>query len=274
MQPYYYQDPQGNFGDDMNLWLWPQLLPGIFDGEDERLFVGIGTILSTHIPDDRTKIIFGSGVGYGTVPKLDPSYNVHFVRGPHTAAALGLSPDLALTDGAYALALLGPDSPRASRGRDVGFVPHCRTSDDPAWQRWSTRVGFKYISPRLEVEKVLREIGDCKLVVTESLHGAIVADAMRIPWVPVRFHGYINEFKWRDWCASVGVEYRPISLHALNRAEWELRKFVRVKTRVPVLCAAAQLRRRLTASYLSTDATHSRLLGDLAAKVESLRKLL
>ena len=33
MKLYYYKAPLGNFGDDLNPWLWPRLLPDIFDDD-------------------------------------------------------------------------------------------------------------------------------------------------------------------------------------------------------------------------------------------------
>ena len=55
---YYYKATAGNFGDDLNSWLWDRLLPNAFDGicyhrhsshernnNENTLFVGIGTLL-------------------------------------------------------------------------------------------------------------------------------------------------------------------------------------------------------------------------------------
>jgi len=71
---YYHQDPQRNFGDDLNPWLWQRLLPGQFSGtvahdprargvvaDDEVLFVGIGTLINTRVPTGPRKVVFGSG---------------------------------------------------------------------------------------------------------------------------------------------------------------------------------------------------------------------
>jgi len=71
MKLFYCKVTTGNFGDDLNPWLWPKLLPGIIDEDGSTLFVGIGSIINQFIPDAPLKIVFGSGVGYGTPPVID-----------------------------------------------------------------------------------------------------------------------------------------------------------------------------------------------------------
>ena len=71
MKLFYYKDPGGNFGDDLNAWLWPRLIPELLDDRDDTLFVGIGSILDRRIPQEPRKIVFGTGVGYGLLPVLD-----------------------------------------------------------------------------------------------------------------------------------------------------------------------------------------------------------
>src|SRR5882762_4159193 len=110
---YYHKDPKGNFGDDLNPWLWDRLLPGFFRGDfphepklrnacpdGETLFIGIGTLLNRdrNIPEGPRKIVFGSGSGYGPPPVIDASWDISCVRGPLTAEMLGLDKSLAVTD--------------------------------------------------------------------------------------------------------------------------------------------------------------------------------
>ncbi len=66
MQLYYFKDRRGNFGDDLNPWLWRQLLPEVMQGSPDELFVGIGTLLNHRLPAAPLKHVFGSGHGYGT----------------------------------------------------------------------------------------------------------------------------------------------------------------------------------------------------------------
>ena len=46
MHPYYWESDHGNFGDDLNLWLWDFLLPGFRKVHPEVLLVGVGTVLN------------------------------------------------------------------------------------------------------------------------------------------------------------------------------------------------------------------------------------
>jgi succinoglycan biosynthesis protein ExoV len=210
---FYYQDPDGNFGDDLNAWLWPRLIPELLDGDGSTLFVGIGSILDRRIPQGPRKIVFGTGVGYGLLPVLNEEWQVCCVRGPLSARALGLPPELAVTDSA-ALVRIIRRAP-VERRHSVSFIPHFRT---PAralevgvdLELVCVSAGINYIDPSGPVEAVLNAIESSGKVIAEAMHGAIVADALGIPWLPVRLSDRIRRLKWRDWCGSLGMEYSPL----------------------------------------------------------------
>jgi succinoglycan biosynthesis protein ExoV len=44
------------------------------------------------------------------------------------------------------------------------------------------------------------------------MHAAIVADAMRVPWIPLVTSPQVNTFKWLDWTRSMKVQYAPVTL--------------------------------------------------------------
>jgi succinoglycan biosynthesis protein ExoV len=213
---FYYQDPEGNFGDDLNRWLWPRLAPGLLDEDNSTLFVAIGSILDRRIPQGPEKVVFGSGVGYGLLPVLDPTWHICCVRGPLSAKALGLPPATAVTDSA---ALVRAVRKRPGSGRGDGhvtFIPHFRTPRRAEalglrLERIVAGLGIEYVDPRGDVEGILDRIERSRVVIAEAMHGAIVADALRVPWVPVRLFDQVLSLKWRDWCASLGIEYRPLS---------------------------------------------------------------
>jgi hypothetical protein len=70
-------------------------------------------------------------------------------------------------------------------------------------------LGIHYIDPCGEVEDVISSIETSSKLIAEAMHGAIVADALRVPWVPVQLSDRILNLKWIDWCSSLRLEYRP-----------------------------------------------------------------
>ena len=218
MKLFYFEAPGGlrNFGDDLNPWLWERILPGLLDEDDSVMFVGLGTLLNDKLPRAAQTVVFGSGVGYGAgLPVVDDSWTVYCVRGPLSAKALGLSPDAAVTDGALLLrTVFRPSGRKTSR---FAFMPHAvyAQTGSASWKALCEALGFSYIDPRRPVEEVLTAIGETEVLFTEAMHGAIVADALRTPWVPVVTSPEILSFKWQDWCATMGVSYEPVAIRQL-----------------------------------------------------------
>ena len=201
---YYCKTTNGNFGDDLNLWLWPRLAPEVCDERDSTLFVGIGTILSHHIPTQPVKMVFGAGCWKtGPLPKIDGRWQFFCVRGPLTAARLKLNPGLALVDPAILVRRFS-NRPAGSK-YPVSFMPHLQSMPHADWEALCARIGFHCIDPRSGVERILEELQKTELLLAEAMHGAIVADALRVPWIPVRMYSRFAEFKWQDWCQSIRV---------------------------------------------------------------------
>lgn len=291
MRIYYYHDSYGNFGDELNQWLWPRMLPRGFDSSDNALLLGIGTLIREEVPSEPVKVVLGAGIGYGDLPRLDESWRFYAVRGPRTAAALGLPGDLSMTDAA---ALLNVLETRNSRQDGVGFMPHHLSRGLFDWGRLCRRIGVTYLDPRAPVPRLLDTIKSLRLVLAEAMHGAIVADALRVPWIPVRAYPHINTFKWEDWTASLELPYAAHALpalydnHRLEPAErmreylrraWRLRSLTRQGSpprETPTTAADAErataqladLARHRHGATLSDDAVHAdrleRLSGALA----------
>lgn len=206
----YYKSHTGNFGDDLNPWLWSRLIPDLVDDDSSTLLVGIGTILNDHLPPEPRKVVFGSGVGYRGLPRVDQTWDILCVRGPMTASALGIDPRLAITDGAALIASV--DHPLAETRRGAAYMPHHASERHADWPTICALAGTRYISPAWDVDRILLEISGCSVLLTEALHGAIAADVLRVPWVAVTCYSHILEFKWQDWAASMELEYRPVQL--------------------------------------------------------------
>jgi succinoglycan biosynthesis protein ExoV len=208
-----------NFGDELNTILWPRLLPGFFDEDPAIRFLGIGSVLDSRHPTGVVKVVAGSGYGgYERKPRLDRNWVFHWVRGPRTAAMLGLSSDLALGDPAVLLpATLGLS--RAGGG-EIGFMPHFESAARGAWRQVAQQSGVRLIDPRDDPRVVLDAIGGCKLLLSEALHGAIIADALRVPWIAVRPLVRIHRAKWDDWADTMDLNIRFYRLPASTTDEW------------------------------------------------------
>lgn len=231
MKVIYFQDPEGNFGDELNRWLWPRLFDGAVTGfghhgietreenqTESLLFYGIGTILDDRIPVEPRKIIFGSGFGYGDPLSNLKNCEIIFVRGSKTAKAIGVAAEKALTDPAVLLRHFFPVVSTEERVHDVSFMPHHSTTAGNFWESACKDSGINYISPMgFDVEAVVKQISSSRLVIAEAMHAAIVADAFRVPWIPVTSVPETNPFKWQDWCESLDLKYQPNQITPIYR---------------------------------------------------------
>jgi succinoglycan biosynthesis protein ExoV len=210
MKMYYYRGRRPNFGDELNVWLWPRLIPGFFDEDERELFIGIGSTLFDFLdflPRESRKIVFGAGYGgYTRVPSIDERWQFYFVRGRLTAAALGL--DAALAIGDAAILVRSCVTPATDKKHRVSFMPHWESAADGEWASATRDAGFHYIDPCDAVENVLTQIQQSDVLVAEAMHGAIVADALRVPWIPVRPLQPPNRAKWHDWASALNVPIR------------------------------------------------------------------
>ncbi|WPC72885.1 polysaccharide pyruvyl transferase family protein [Vibrio porteresiae] len=235
----------GNFGDDLNEVLIQRRLGKQFQGNvflnvdnqydvsaNDTLVVAIGTILNELVPAQGTKILLGAGYGYGQPALINERWDVKFVRGHLTAKKLGLDSHQVITDPAILLA--NNDHIYNVIESRVGYVPHHGVANR-LWERACQDLGLKYIDPRRSYQQVMDDLLSCKWVIAEAMHGAIVADALRIPWIAVSSAEKINTFKWNDWCSTIGLEYHPIKLMSLwpssdNRISKRLITGVKEKT--------------------------------------------
>lgn len=219
--------PFGNFGDDLNAWVWQNFLPGFFtDDSSEPVFVGFGTILNQRLPKFDRTIIFGTGYGYGEPPQIDENWTIYCVRGPLTTAVLHLPEDLAIAD--PAILVNRAYRPEAiGKKHKVALIPFAWEMEESpdVFLEVCQRLNYFCIDPRWEVEKVLQEISQSQLIVTAAMHGAIVADALRVPWIPLKSNAGILDFKWMDFCQSLELDYQ------INR----FRRFNSMSQKVPLL---------------------------------------
>lgn len=199
MRIYYCKMPKGNIGDDINEYIWPHYLN--MDSENEDLIIGIGSLLNEHIPQSKKYTVISTGIGYGKLPKVDNSWTFLSVRGLYSKKAFNLSDDVVIIDGAYLLkdCYSKPDVSVVSK---TGYIPHVTSLEYGDWQKVCEIAGIKFIDPRLSLTEFLKELLSCEKVITEAMHGAIIADCYGIPWKPVKAYHHINTHKWNDWLSA------------------------------------------------------------------------
>lgn len=238
MNLYYFRDPSGNFGDDLNPWLWPKIAPRLLTERKEEVLVGIGTLLNHRLPPLPHKHILGSGVGYGDLPVLDESFTFHAVRGFGSARALGLSPELAIIDPGVLVRCI-PDLPRRSSTTHVALMLTGQTLANFNWIEVCNRAGIQLISCHWDVDRVLSAIRGCGTLLTEAMHGAIVADSLRTPWIPVTCNENILAFKWLDWLSTLDVPYEPTRITPLYDVDRHLSASKKLRNHVHRAMAGA-----------------------------------
>jgi succinoglycan biosynthesis protein ExoV len=195
------------------------------------------------------------------------------VRGPLTAAKLGLSPEVIVTDSA--LLLRSQVDVIGERRHAVSFMPHIISAYSEQWADIAKDVGLNYIDPRSPIEDSLRDIRESELLITEAMHGAIVADAFRVPWIRVQSgEHHAPTFKWLDWTQSLGIEHKAYWLPFLWKRDAGQWSSIKATVRRTEALARLQWIKRVARPRLSAAARSDGAFERLIAKVDILRRWL
>ena len=226
MQLYYYSgfDEIKNFGDELNKIIWDRTIPGMLDNNSSELFVGIVTLLNNRIPINSNTVIMGAGVGYGDLPskKQINEWSIYCVRGYLSAKALGVPVDKVATDPAILVNRLY--SGVELKTHEFSFMPHWMNMGN-SWKAICDNLGIKLLNPLGDIDDLISSMKRSKVVIAEAMHAAIVADSLRIPWIPVAssFPDSLP-FKWQDWCSSLNISYEPYMIYRLWHDPSELKR--------------------------------------------------
>ena len=292
MKLQYFRGSRPNFGDELNTWLWPQLLPEFLDDDPSVVFIGIGSIIGAPYEATAKKVVFGTGYVpsyHSTVPNVHGGdWDIFCLRGPRTARALGLPEEIGIGDAAILIRALNIEVQR--QPRVVGFMPHWESVQRGNWHTVCKLAGIRLIDPSGPVDHVIADILNCEVLLTESMHGAIVADALRVPWIPLLPIEHIHRDKWFDWADAMELQLRPHRLWPSNADEimrnavcWPRLSRVAqclARQRVsrlsgPIITyAAAQRLSRLAKEQplLSADAVLNRVLERMVEKLAQLER--
>ena len=219
MKVIYWNSSHKNFGDDLNKTYWTRIFGHGFSSNDENdALLGIGSILHFDVSNYKKVFVLGSGFMRPARIKFDQcKYYFCFVRGPLTAQLVSSEAPTSITDPAVLIRELYQVPSQNPVRRKPILVPHYVTALKGGWEQAASLADCSYLDPRSSLEKICTDISGASVALVESLHGAIIADIYRVPWVPVATSQVQRQnFKWRDWCASLNLEYKPAHLPDLR----------------------------------------------------------
>lgn len=145
--------------------------------------VGIGSILDLYLSSSSAALIWGSGLRdpLRSHHSAVPSDRVLAVRGALTRDSLGLSAITPLGDpGLLARSIFAQGLPR----RGVLVLPHFSVFGTAAGMSEIAALrahGMRVVAPSAPVRTVCEEIARADFLITSSLHGLVVADALGTP---------------------------------------------------------------------------------------------
>ncbi|MFA5516687.1 MAG: polysaccharide pyruvyl transferase family protein [Desulfuromonadales bacterium] len=217
------QNGRKNFGD----WLSPVLcealsgLPVVHAYPNRCDLMAIGSILAkakNHFWNRRLDV-WGSGL-IADIGAFDSPHRLHAVRGWKTAAAIRNRRVAVVGDPGLLADRLVPANVGARKQWGVGLVPHYVDQDNPLIHDFLARApGAKFIDIFSGIEDFIRQVAACEVVLSSSMHGLIVADALGVPNAWIRLSGKVwgNDFKFHDYYSVFGIEPEPFPFDPQTR---------------------------------------------------------
>lgn len=204
----YYWNGKKNFGDLLTPLLlkkFTHLSSEWAEPEDSELVLA-GSILE-HLPEDWEGVIAGCGKLHEKTKLKFPRAKILALRGPLTAK--GLKGNFVLGDPG----LLADELVKIKDKKyELGIVPHwtdIKLEHTPIFLKYKPKI----IRVTDDPLKVIDEIGQCKKIISSSLHGIILADAFGIPRrieISPRMLSHPHQegglFKWLDYSASLNTK--------------------------------------------------------------------
>ncbi|MBR4461227.1 MAG: glycosyltransferase [Erysipelotrichaceae bacterium] len=234
----YYWEVRSNFGDLLNEYFSKELFEDdyVLEMFDKCDLLAVGSILERVLDhaklgaDDR-KIresanyedavhIWGSGLLYECDPKINKFTRkpiIHALRGRLTKQAvetiLKEPVHCVLADPGLLVPLLVKGS--EEKKYEIGIVPHYREKNNEFFQCLPEHYqNTVVIDVQQDVETVLRQISECRYIISSSLHGIIAADAYGIPncWCIASDQVFGGGYKFHDYFSSFGSDREVIDL--------------------------------------------------------------
>lgn len=219
-----------NFGDELNFNLLPLLINKEIVPLDVKFIKNysfIGSILSDRYINSKTEV-WGTGVQDISKPLTNKPLKVHAVRGPITRKyLLDNNIDCPEVYGDPALLLPEVYNPKIEKKYKIGLIPHWQTKK---LEKYDVLKNENVVLINFHNYKKWTDVIDlilsCKYIVSESLHGLIIAEAYNIPnlWIDIdlnhkydiKFHDFFLSLK-KDRANSFKLTPRTKIIHLLAK---------------------------------------------------------
>lgn len=209
---WYWRSEIINFGDELT----PDIIQSLFKKKvirlevDEADLFAVGSIIEvTNRPRNKKAYVWGSGFieegsnisnsnliflaarGYLTRERLPRKYKNIPVGDPGLLSNLIYKKSSHKTD-------------------KIGIIPHYVDEDNRVLEKAKKLPDiYKIISVRSTPKDVARQITECRVVLSSSLHGLIVADSFGVPnmHLPLSNKVYGGDYKFKDYYSSINRKY-------------------------------------------------------------------
>lgn len=231
------------------------------EGLHHDRYLVIGSILGC--ANERAEV-WGSGFIRENDSVIGRPRAVYAVRGPLSRALLlkqGIECPEVYGDPALLLPrFLNPDVPKRY---SVGIIPHYIDKGHPWLERYRHAPQVLILDIESDIQKFVRSVKSCEVILSSSLHGLICADAYGVPNAWVKFSDDVigGDFKFRDYFLSIGAG-EPTPLHMTEETD-----LVFAVTKAQIRPLNIDLRKLILACpFLSENLRHEVLNADSAAE--------
>lgn len=132
------------------------------------------------------------------------------VRGKYTRDRIGAPKETVLGDPGLLIASYMPK--RENKKYLIGIIPHYSEQDDPWIKDFLARnpKQVKFIDIQKKPLEVLRQIDQCKFILSSSLHGIVFADSLLIPnvWISLSQSSSSKLYKFNDYYSAYTDVYQ------------------------------------------------------------------
>lgn len=222
--PLRYFSARPNVGDALNVYLVEKITGReVVEVKSGwlRHILGVGSIM--HLANSRS-VVWGSGIiEESQVPagKIVKGMKFSALRGFKSRDVISgiLNNKLSCPLGDPAVLMPLFYSPIVKKKYRLGVVPHYVDKEMAPFKRFLSQSGAKLIDVELPVEAFIRELLQCEVVVSSSLHGLILSDSYGIPNAWVKFSDKIigGDFKFLDYYSTTDLDKpSPVDLSSVE----------------------------------------------------------